>query len=365
MQKTNVRLFPMYSTLLGFITAFTLTYLILPSIIKVADQKKLFDKPNERSAHVSPTPSLGGIGIFAGTICAIILWTPFDSFGDLQNVLAAFVLLFLIGAKDDLLPLSPSRKFMGQIICALILVYKANIKITSWYGVLGIYDLPELFSFVFSIVVIVGIINAFNLIDGINGLAGSIGLLACSVWGWWFFMMDRFELAIIAFSFAGSIIAFLKFNFTPAKIFMGDTGSLLIGMVCAILAIKFIELHREIPVGRSFAFDAAPAIAIAILILPLYDTARVFIKRMMQGKSPFYPDKTHIHHLLLDSGMSHMQATAILVGVNVFFIALVLTLNKLGTSTLVVLELAIAFAFSTALYRHVLRKKQVEKSTEA
>lgn len=352
----------MYATILGFITAFTLTYLVIPSIIKVAAKKNLFDKPNERSAHKAPTPSLGGIGIFAGAICAIILWTPFDSFGDLQNVLAAFVIMFLIGVKDDLLPLSPGKKFIGQIFCALILVYKANIKITSWYGILGVYELPDLFSFVFSMVAIVGIINAFNLIDGINGLAGSIGLLACSVWGMWFFMMDRTELAILGFSFAGALVAFLKYNYTPARIFMGDTGSLLVGMVCSILAIEFLEMHRgEVPAGRSFTFDIAPAVAIAILILPLYDTARVFARRMMQGKSPFHPDKTHIHHLLLDSGLTHMQSTAVLVGVNVLFIALVVTLKHLGTNKLLILEFIIALIFSTLLYQYAARRREQKR----
>lgn len=139
----------MNAIILGFITAFTLTYVVIPSIIRVAKQKNLFDSPNERSAHKQPTPSLGGIGIFAGAICGIILWTPFEAFGVLQYILAAFVIMFLIGVKDDLMPLSPTTKFAGQILCAIILVYKSHIKVTSLYGIMGIYELPELFSFDF------------------------------------------------------------------------------------------------------------------------------------------------------------------------------------------------------------------------
>ncbi len=347
----------MYAIVLGFITAFTLTYLVIPSIIRVAKAKNLFDRPNDRSAHLQPTPSLGGIAIFAGAICGIILWTPFEAFGDLQHILAGFVILFLIGVKDDLVSLSPTKKFIGQILVAVILVYKSHIRLTSLFGIFGIYELPELFSFVLSIVAIVGIINAFNLIDGINGLAGSIGALACSIWGTWFFLVDHIELAIVAFSLTGAILAFLKYNFSPAEIFMGDTGSLVIGMVCAVLGLKFIELHREIPATQAYIFNAAPAIAIAILILPLYDTARVFTKRILQGKSPFYPDKTHIHHLLLDNGLSHMQATATLVGVNVFFVALTMALHRFGTFPLVLLELGIAVALSTGLYRLALKRR--------
>ncbi len=351
----------MYAIILGFLTAFTLTFFVIPSIIRVAKTKNLFDRPNERSAHEDPTPSLGGIGIFAGAICAIILWTPFGSFGVLQYILASFVILFLIGVKDDLMPLSPTTKFLGQILAALILVYKSHIKITSFYGIFGIYELPHLFSFVFSMIVVVGIINAFNLIDGINGLAASIGILACVTLGSWFYLVDCDELAIVAFSVTGSLIAFLKYNISPAKIFMGDTGSLLIGLVCSILAIKFIELHlKPLPTGKEmFTFNAAPAIAVSILILPLYDTARVFVKRMLNGKSPFYPDKTHIHHLLLDTGLTHMQATATLIGVNIFIIALVVGLHNLGTIRLLILEFFVALLFSTCLYRYSLYCKKI------
>jgi UDP-GlcNAc:undecaprenyl-phosphate/decaprenyl-phosphate GlcNAc-1-phosphate transferase len=334
----------MNSVILGFITAFVLTYIVIPSIIRVAKQKKLFDAPNERSSHVQPTPSLGGIAIFAGAICGIILWTPFEAFGVLQYILAAFVIMFLVGVKDDLMPLSPITKLVGQILCAIILVYKSHIKVTSLYGIMGINEIPELFSFVLSIVAIVGIINAFNLIDGINGLAGSIGLLICVVFGSWFFLVDHLEIAIVAFSLAGAIVAFLKYNISPSKIFMGDTGSLHVGMVCAILAIKFIELHKELPADKTFFVQGAPAIAICILILPLVDTSRVFAIRLSQGKSPFHPDKNHIHHLLINIGMSHSQATATLVAVNSMFILMGFLLSWIGNTQMIALALVLAYS---------------------
>jgi UDP-GlcNAc:undecaprenyl-phosphate/decaprenyl-phosphate GlcNAc-1-phosphate transferase len=339
----------MNSVILGFITAFLLTYIVIPSIIRVAKQKKLFDAPNERSSHVQPTPSLGGIAIFAGAICGIILWTPFEAFGVLQYILAAFVIMFLVGVKDDLMPLSPITKLVGQILCAVILVYKSHIKITSLYGIAGVNEIPELFSFVLSIVAIVGVINAFNLIDGINGLAGGIGLLICLVFGSWFFLVNHIEIAIIAFSLAGAIIAFLKYNLSPSKIFMGDTGSLHVGMVCAILAIKFIELHKNVPQDKVYFVQSAPAIAICVLIIPLVDTARVFAIRLSQGKSPFHPDKNHIHHLLINIGLSHSQAALTLVIVNTLFVLMGLSLSWLGTTQLIGLTLLIAFSLATAL----------------
>ena len=348
---------PMFAILLGFITAFTLTYLAIPSIIGVAKVKKLYDSPNARSAHDEPTPSLGGIAIFAGAICGIILWAPVQTFGMLQYVLAALVIIFLIGVKDDLIPLSPTKKLFGQILAALILVYKSHVKITSFYGVLGVYDLPELLSFVLSVLVIVGIINAFNLIDGINGLAGSIGLLACVTLGAWFFITGFMEFAVLAFSLTGALTAFLKYNFTPARIFMGDTGAMLIGTVCAVLAIKFVEMNAAIPPGALLKFNSAPAIAIAVLILPIFDTLRVFTHRLRRGQSPFHPDRSHIHHQLLDAGLTHMQATAVLVGLNVLILAWVVALHACGTSWLLLLELAIVIIFSFWL-RWLVRRYQ-------
>jgi UDP-N-acetylmuramyl pentapeptide phosphotransferase/UDP-N-acetylglucosamine-1-phosphate transferase len=234
-------------------------------------------------------------------------------------------------------------------LVAIILAYKANVKITNFYGVFGVFEIPELTSFILSIVVIVGIINAFNLIDGINGLAGSVGLIACLAWGSWFWAVNDPAFAMIAFSLAGAIVAFLKYNFTPARIFMGDTGSLLIGTVCAILAIDFIETNHQFSAVPGLSFKAGPAIATSVLILPLYDTMRVFVRRLAAGRSPFHPDKNHIHHLLLDSGLTHMQATAVLVAVNMLFITTATLLNRLGTVMLLAVELAMALSFTYIL----------------
>ncbi len=342
----------MHTVILGFVSAFAITFLAIPSIIGIARHKSLFDLPNLRSAHQEPTPSLGGIGIFAGTVCSILLWTPFTDFADLQYILAAMVVLMLIGVKDDLYPISPTKKLIGQLLAAVILVYKSHIRLGSLHGVFGIHELPDLTAFFLSIGLIVAIINAFNLIDGINGLAGGVGLLASFTWGAWFFYVDSPALAVVAFSLCGALVAFLKYNVSPAKIFMGDTGSMLIGMVCAILAIKFIELSYAMPYDSTrYTFSAAPAIAVSILIVPVYDTLRVFVRRLWQGRSPFYPDRSHIHHLLLDRGLNHMQSTAVLLSCNVLFVVLAIALHRLGTVRLLLVELALAMLLTLLLNR--------------
>jgi UDP-GlcNAc:undecaprenyl-phosphate GlcNAc-1-phosphate transferase len=346
----------MYDIILSFITAFLLVFMAIPSIINIARVKHLYDEPDARKSHDKAVPTLGGVAIFAGVIFSIILWTPFDVFGDLQYILCAFIIIFLIGAKDDILPMSPYRKMAGQIFAIFILVFKAQVRLTSMYGIFGIYEIPELASILLSMFTILVIINAFNLIDGINGLTGSLATLISITLGTWFYLVDRTDLSIIAFSLAGATIAFLRYNITPARIFMGDTGSMLIGLISAILVIQFIEVHAEIPTSP-YAFTAVPAVAIGILILPLFDTLRVFVMRIARGKSPFRADRSHIHHLLLDAGLNHMQATIVLLMVNVAFIAFVIYFQELGNLRLLIAILVMATILTAIPYR--LSKKEI------
>lgn len=339
----------MFDITLAFISAFIVTFFAIPSIILVSMKKRLFDEPGERRAHTVSTPSLGGIAIYAGVVFAVIMWTPFSFFADLQYILAAYIIIFLIGAKDDIVPMDAWKKLIGQLLAAIILVVKSNVKLESFYGIFGVYDLPDIIAIPLSVLIILIIINAFNLIDGINGLSGSIALLICSLFGTWFFLTDFLDLAIVAFSTVGAIIAFLKYNFTPAKIFMGDTGSLFLGTTCSFLAIKFIQLNATIP-DSIYYFQSAPVITIAILIHPLFDTLRVFIKRALKGKSPFSPDKNHLHHMLLAVGMTHMNATGTLVLSNIFFILVAWNFRYLNPLLLIVLIFTLAATASGLLY---------------
>jgi UDP-N-acetylmuramyl pentapeptide phosphotransferase/UDP-N-acetylglucosamine-1-phosphate transferase len=216
-------------------------------------------------------------------------------------------------------------------------------------GIFGVYAIPEIPSILLSMFTILVIINAFNLIDGIDGLTGSLATLISITLGTWFFLVDRTDLAIIAFSLAGATIAFLRYNITPARIFMGDTGSMMIGLISAILVIEFIEIHAEIQ-GSPYAFKSVPAVAVGILILPLFDTLRVFILRVFKRKSPLSPDRSHIHHLLLASGLTHMQATTVLVLVNLAFIFFVVYFQFLGNLRLLIIILILASILTVIPY---------------
>ncbi|ULQ55035.1 undecaprenyl/decaprenyl-phosphate alpha-N-acetylglucosaminyl 1-phosphate transferase [Flavihumibacter rivuli] len=338
----------MFDVILALTISFAVSFLAIPVIIRVAAMKKLFDIPDERKVHQSPIPSLGGLGIFAGFAFATLLIANFSQGTDIQYFLAAAVVIFYLGLKDDILIISPLKKFIGQVLAAFIIIYMGNLQIHSMHGFLGIYSMPESFSLLFSYLTVIVIINSFNLIDGVDGLAGSLGLLSTAVFGIYFVSVGQIADAVLAFSMAGSILAFLIFNFQPARIFMGDTGSMLIGLISAVLVIKFINTAGS--TETSLPIAAAPAVGFAILMVPLLDTLRVFGIRIFQRRSPFSPDRNHIHHLLLDNGMNHRNIAISLLSFNVLAIGLAFLMRNLGSTLLMAVIFSIFFSAIGVMY---------------
>jgi UDP-GlcNAc:undecaprenyl-phosphate GlcNAc-1-phosphate transferase len=312
----------MLNYLFSLITSAAITAFAIPSIIRVSNIKHLFDVPDERKLHKESIPTLGGMAIFAGMLFSVTFWCEQFQIVELQYIIASLLILFFIGMKDDLVNLRASKKLVGQILAGVILVHYAEIKLTTFFGLFGIRDLPIWFSYFFSVFTCVVITNAFNLIDGIDGLAGSLGIVGATTFGVWFYFLNMTQYTILCSALVGSLLAFLWFNKTPAKIFMGDTGSMLVGFVMALLAMKFIESVRVLPKDHDYKILSVPVFTCAVLIVPLYDTLRVFILRMSKGKSPFSPDRSHVHHILIDLGLSHLSATMYLVLFNVGMIFL-------------------------------------------
>ena len=327
--------------------AFLITFFSIPIIIQVAREKKLFDEPDERKVHKMVIPTLGGLGIFAGFILALLLGAPVG-IAELQYFIAAAIVIFFLGIKDDILILSAAKKFIGQLVAAGIIIKFGGVQITNMHGFLGIYEIPQIASIIFTLFTVIVIVNSFNLIDGVDGLAGCLGLLTAVVFGTYFTYTGHTLYAVMAFSLAGSLVGFLIYNFSPAKIFMGDTGSLLIGLVNSIMVVKFINIAGN--TNLPFSLEAAPAIGIAILIVPLFDTLRVFGLRILDRRSPFSPDRTHIHHFLLDLGFSHRKVTLLCLGTNIGFILLAFFLRNLGTTILIGILMCISFSLIAIVY---------------
>ena len=334
--------------LLGTSLAFFITFAAIPVIIQVADAKKLFDVPDARKVHLNPIPSLGGLGIFAGLILAFLISFPIQLAAEFQYFLAAALVIFFLGLKDDILVLSPIKKLIGQFIAAFLIIYKGGIQIKSMHGFLGVYELPEVTSLALTYLTVIVIINSFNLIDGVDGLAGSLGLMTALVFGTYFYYVGQTPYAMLAFILAGSLLGFLIFNHSPARIFMGDTGSLLLGLINAILVIRFITV-ADSP-ASVMPLEASPAIGVSILMVPLFDTIRVFSLRILNRRSPFSPDRNHIHHLLLDKGLSHSAVTYVCVALNLLFIAFAFYARHLGSTTVISIMVLVASLGTAVLF---------------
>jgi UDP-GlcNAc:undecaprenyl-phosphate/decaprenyl-phosphate GlcNAc-1-phosphate transferase len=305
---------------LVFITSGLVSLFATPSLIKVAYLKRLFDMPDfDRKMHRRAVPTIGGIIIFSSTLFAYALWYPSTTVGDFKYIIVCMLVLFFVGIKDDIIGTAPMKKLIAHVIIGLILTLMANIRISSLHGLFGIYEIPEYASIFISLFTYIVIVNAFNLIDGVDGLAAGIGFIASFCFGTWFYMAGNIGTASLAFALAGSLFSFLIFNFQPARIFMGDSGSLTIGLVVSILAIKLIE--QDVAHLPPYMITLSkPVFAMAVLVYPLYDTLRVFTLRAAKGNSPFSADKKHIHHRLLKVGLSHGQTAIALYAATIFLI---------------------------------------------
>lgn len=350
----------MDNIILSAVLSFLITYFAIPVIIQVAKDKKLFDEPDERKVHKVVIPTLGGLGIFAGFIIGTLMGIPYGTGPEFQYFAAAAIVIFFLGMKDDVLILSASKKFIGQVIAAGILIRFGGIYINDMHGLLGVHQIPHIASVALSLFTIIVITNSFNLIDGVDGLAGSLGFLTTLLFGAYFAYIGQYTYAVMAFALTGSLLSFLLYNFPPAKIFMGDTGSLLLGLVNSILVIKFINLSSSAQVAMPL--EAAPAIGFAILMIPLADTLRVFSQRLLARRSPFSPDRNHIHHFLLDLGFSHRKITLTCVTVNILFIAMAVALRHLGTTIVMAILFGSALLLISLVY--FLRQKTASLPVE-
>ena len=354
----------------SFIVSFLIVYVSIPSIVNVARIKGLFDEPGIRKCHYQKTPNLGGIAIFAAIIITTGLFLDARTNRELLYLLASLTVVFFIGIKDDILIIAPSKKLLGEIIAALILIVLGNLRFTSLHGFLGIYNIDYTSSVLLSCFVMIVIINGFNLIDGIDGLAAGIGILVSLTFGSWFFLIGSINYAVMCTIVSGALLAFFGFNVFGSvnKIFMGDTGSLIIGFIISVFVIQFNEAN--LTYTGPFSFQAAPAISFGFLIIPLFDTLRVFILRVSKGQSPFRPDMNHLHHRVLKLGFSHAEATVLISGVNIFFILLMFTFQSMGLIVLMLLNITLATVLVLVMellikwqYSDVRRKSNLQVTT--
>lgn len=350
----------------ALVLSFLLVLIAVPPIIRIAKAKRLFEPFEERKVHTQVVPPLGGVAIFIGFTISAIFATDGLAFDSLKYILAAVILMFFIGLKDDLIIISAKKKLTIQIIAAILLITFTDIHFTSLHGVFGEYKIGNLTSISLSLFAMIVIINAFNLIDGVDGLASGVGTLASFVLGTWFYLSKNYPMAIMAFALVGSLTGFFLYNVfgNRNKLFMGDTGSLIIGLLISVMIISFNELN--LTAQAPYRIGGAPAVSFAIIIVPLIDTLRVMTIRIGQRRSPFSPDKNHIHHRLLLLFNSHLKVTLTIVTANIVIIAIALTLNhfRLNVNIQFLVILIVGLLFSL-IPSYILRFRKTRKAYSA
>jgi len=332
--------------LLCFISGFVIAMVCIPPIIRLVNKYRLHDMPDSRKEHSLPTPTLGGIAIILGMAISVALWFPFSFSSEMMVCFFSMAILGAMGITDDLNDLSPKYKFIVEIALACLIAL-SGIRINTFGGLFGLDELSISAQFSFTILAVVGIINAFNFIDGIDGLAAGLAFMSLITIGIFLTIENDKSFAIIAFALAGSILGFLFFNMNPAKIFMGDTGSLVIGFILSILCTKFIQ-------GNSSAaqpiIKAAPLFALGMVLIPVFDAVRVFSLRIWKGQSPFHPDRTHLHHLLTNAGVSHSLTSKVICAIHGFILIEVYWLRELRPLFILCMLIATMTVVTIAFY---------------
>jgi UDP-N-acetylmuramyl pentapeptide phosphotransferase/UDP-N-acetylglucosamine-1-phosphate transferase len=343
------------SAIILFIGAFLLTYLTIPKIIKVVEHKRLMDDPNHRSSHKQKTPSLGGIAFFYTLIFSLFFIKNWNDYNEGMYIIPGLTILFIIGLKDDLVVLGPLSKLIAQALAVSFVLVNEGFIIHSLNGFLNINEIPYFLYLLIGGFMMITIINSYNLIDGIDGLASIVGIVILIIYTTIFYLSGEHYYALIALTLNASLMAFFGYNISgDRKIFMGDTGSLIVGFIISVLTLKFLSLkpqdYKELP----FLLENAPLIAISILIVPLFDTARVFTIRLANRKGPFSPDRNHTHHVLIDYwGLSHKQASFLIGCFNLVFVMLFIVLGSTAKNIgMVIILVAVAIILGYIFFRY-------------
>jgi UDP-GlcNAc:undecaprenyl-phosphate GlcNAc-1-phosphate transferase len=322
----DVNIFILFIT---FLISLLLVMTTIPVVIRLVISKNLFDVPDgERKIHDSIKPTMGGIAIFFATIITSTFFIAALELDYSWIFVAGLIIMFFTGFKDDLVHIPATKKLLVQVFTSLVVIQIAQIEINNFLGLFGIFEIADWIALPFTLLTFIFIINAYNLIDGVDGLAAGVGSIASAFFGIWFYSNGEMGFAVLAFSLFGALLGFLYYNFSPAKIFMGDTGSLVIGLILSILAVT--SIHKVGQYGtHSLDVHHANVInyAIAVLIIPIYDTVRVFTFRILKRMSPFQPGKDHIHHAMLRVGFTHKSLSLSIFAINFILIGLTAILS--------------------------------------
>ena len=341
-----------YLLLLSISIPIPITWFSIDIIRKISIKFRVFAVPNERSSHSKIVPATGGLALLISWLVIILLQTPLNQYplnGDLYFFMLAGIIIAIVGFYDDLKEMPSLLKLLMQVFVFFIISFTDNILINSFHGLFGIYEIGNVESVIFSLFVFIVIVNSINLVDGIDGLSASLSLFFLMISSYIYYISDYYYLLLLL-SFISTLFVFLYFNFsTTKKIFLGDTGSLGLGLFIAVLSLSFLNTNH--PSFGYFPFN--PALFVVLMLsYPLLDVIRVFIIRIYKRKSFMEPDRNHIHHKLVDIGLSHKESVILIVLFQLLFLIINTVLsNVLSLHLLILINFIIVLTITFILYK--------------
>lgn len=349
-----------------FIVAFLATMWMHPKILKIAIIKNLVDNPDARKLQRTPTPTVGGIAVFFGIILGIC--ASYYVYSDPKTfiLIATMMVMLYIGTIDDIIGLTPRLRFFIEICVIIVFITVNDTSINNFHGLWGIYQIHEWAAIPLTVFACVGIINAINLIDGVNGLSSGYCIMASSIMAIMSFATNNTLSLVLAVTAVGAIIPFFLHNVfgKKTKMFIGDGGALVIGIMMSLFVIDILETGSHCTYLAMKGMGLIP-FALAVLAIPVFDTLRVMTARIINRKSPFEPDKTHLHHIFIELGFTHLGTTLSILAFNTAIIAIWYISYLLGASIdmqlYIVLALSILFTF--VFYKFA--EKQIKNKTKA
>ncbi|MGN0070098.1 MAG: glycosyltransferase family 4 protein [Prevotella sp.] len=347
----------LYGIVLPFVSAMILVFWIHPLIVRIARLKNIVDNPNIRKLQKEPVPVLGGVAVFWGIVGGVGLTSMFfNSYALFTSVVVIMVMLY-IGTADDIIGLSPLLRIVLEVMLILFVIQMDRAYLNDFHGLFGLHRLPVYLSIPLSVVAGVGIVNAINMIDGVDGLSSGFCIMACLAFGAFFCMSFDGTMTVMCVLTAGALVPFFLHNVfgKESKMFIGDGGTLMMGMLMSVFC--FHTISHTSRVAYNFPNMGVVAFCLSVLSIPVFDTLRVMIARMIRGISPFSADKTHLHHLFIEIGFSHAGTTLCVVCLNAMNMLLWLLTYQLGGNATVQLlvVLVVGIANTTGFYYIVRR----------
>lgn len=308
--------------LVPFVVSLLAAIWIYPKVLRIALLKDIVDNPNARKLQRVPIPVLGGVAVMFGILVALSVCRMFYDCSGLFTIMLAMLVMLYVGTIDDVIELSAGSRFLIEILLVLMLISTCGYCIDDFHGLWGINNLPAFLSIPLTVLSVVGIINAINLIDGVDGYSSGYSIMACSIFGFFFYLAGDVNMVMLATVCGGSLLPFFFHNVfgRTSKMFIGDGGTLVIGIVMSIFVLNILKSETYCVYYESWGLGLVP-FTLSVMSIPVFDTIRVMSMRILRGTSPFHPDKTHLHHLFISMGFSHIGTTVsiLLLNLLVFF----------------------------------------------